>query len=69
MIWHPFKGQTISKANCQDVNSSKKRMNEFVFTTMRHVFVHFLEEIEDSKKGISKLTDLFLGPMHMGHPM
>ena len=44
------KGQLISKANCQAVNSSKKRMNEFVFTTMRRVFVCFLEEIEDSKK-------------------
>ena len=40
------------------MNSSKKRMNEFVFTTMRRVFVRFLEEIEDIKKGISKLTDL-----------
>ena len=47
----PFiKGQLISKANCQAVNSSKKRTNEFVFTTMRSVFVRFLEEIEDSKK-------------------
>ena len=44
------KGQLISKANCQAVNSSKKRTNEFVFTTMRHVFVRFLEEIEDTKK-------------------
>ena len=44
------KGQLISKANCQAVNSSKKRTNEFVFTTMRRVFVRFLEEIEDSKK-------------------
>ena len=25
-------------------------MNEFVFTTMRRVFVHFVEEIEDTKK-------------------
>jgi hypothetical protein len=25
-------------------------MNEFVFTTMRRVFVRFLEEIEDTKK-------------------
>ena len=54
------KGQLILKANCQAVNSSKKRMNEFVFTTMRHVFVRFLEEIEDTKKGISKLTDLYM---------
>ena len=44
------KGQLISKANCQAVNSSKKRTNEFVFTSMRRVFVRFLEEIEDSKK-------------------
>ena len=29
------KGQIISKANCQAVNSSKKRTNEFVFTTMQ----------------------------------
>ena len=44
------KGQIISKANCQAVNSSKKRTNEFVFITMRRVFVRFLEEIEDTKK-------------------
>ena len=43
-------GQSISKANCQAVNSSKNQMNQFVFTTMRHVFVPFLEEIEDTKK-------------------
>ena len=46
----PLKGQLISKANCQAVNSSKKRTNDFVFTTMRCVFVGFLEEIEDTKK-------------------
>ena len=44
------KGQLISKANCQAVNSSKKRTNDFIFTNMRRVFVRFLEEIEDSKK-------------------
>ena len=44
------KGQLISKANCQAMNSSKTRTNEFVFTTMQHVFVRFLEEIEDTKK-------------------
>ena len=49
-ILNPIKGQLISKANCQAMNSSKKRTNEFVFTTMRRVFVRFLEEIEDSKK-------------------
>ena len=45
-----LKGQLISKANCQAVNSSKKRTNEFVFTTMRGVFVRFLEGIKDTKK-------------------
>ena len=28
------KGQLISKANCQAEDSSKKRMNEFVVTSM-----------------------------------
>ena len=45
-----IKGQLISKANRQAVNSSKKQTNEFVFTTMRRVFVRFLEDIEDTKK-------------------
>ena len=49
------KGHLISKANCQAVNSSKKRMNEFVFTSMRRVFVCFLEEIEDTKKTFRNL--------------
>jgi hypothetical protein len=44
------KDQIISKANCQAVNCSKKQMNEFIFNSMRRVFVRFLEEIEDSKK-------------------
>ena len=48
------KGQIISKANCQAVNSSKKRTNEFVLTTMRRVFIRFLEEIEDTKKTFRK---------------
>jgi hypothetical protein len=48
------KGQLISKVNCQVMNSSKKRTNEFVFTTMRRVF----EEIEDTQKNLSKLLDL-----------
>ena len=43
------KGLLISKANYQVMNSSKKRMNEFIFTTVRCVFFHFLEEIEDTK--------------------
>ena len=41
------KGQLILKANCQAKDSSKKWTNEFVFTSMRRVFVRFLEEIED----------------------
>ena len=44
------KGQIISKANCQAMNSSKERTNELVFTTMRLFFVSLLEEIEDTKK-------------------
>ena len=43
-------GQLISKANCQALNSSKKRTNEFVFTSMRRVLVCIVEEIENSKK-------------------
>ena len=31
-----IKGQLISKANCQAVNSSKKRLNELVFIIIRH---------------------------------
>ena len=57
MNYFGTKGQLISTANCEAVNSSKKRTNEFVFTTMRRVFVRFLEEIEVNKN-ISKLTDL-----------
>ena len=44
------KGQLISKANCQAANSSKKWTNEFVFTSMRHVFVCFLEELDNTKR-------------------
>ena len=49
-IFYAPKGQIISKANCQAVNSSKKRKYEFIFTAMRCIFVRFLEEIEDIKK-------------------
>ena len=45
-----LKGQLISKENCQAVNSSKKRKNEFIFTTVRFVFVGFLGELVDTKK-------------------
>ena len=44
------KGQLISKANCQAEDSFKKRTNEFVFTSMRRVFVRFLEESLARKK-------------------
>ena len=44
------KGQIILKANCLGMNTSKKRTNEFVFTTKRRIFVRFLEEMEDTKK-------------------
>ena len=43
-------GQLISKANCQALNSLKKRTNEFGFTSMRRVLVCILEEIKNSKK-------------------
>ena len=52
------KGQLISKANCQAEDSSKKRTNEFVFTSMRRVFVRFLEESSARKKNVSRLSDL-----------
>ena len=44
------KGQTKSKRFFQADVSSKKQRKEFNFTTMRLVFVRFLEEIEDTKK-------------------
>ena len=34
ILFENLKGQLISKANCQAMNSSKKRTNEFVFTSM-----------------------------------
>ena len=45
-----FKGKSISKANFQFMNSSKKRTNEFVLTTMRSVFFRFSKEVVDTKK-------------------
>ena len=44
------KGQVISKWFWGSSMSSKKRTNEFVFTSMRFIFVRFLEEIDDLKK-------------------
>ena len=45
-----LKGQLISKSKCQAKDSSKKRTNEFAFTSMRRVFVRFLEESSARKK-------------------
>ena len=44
------KAQLISKWFLRSLISSKKRTNEFVFTTVRIDFVRFLEEIDDPKK-------------------
>ena len=44
------KGQLISKWFLGSSISPQKRTNEFVFTTMRRVFIRFLEEIDDPKK-------------------
>ena len=44
------KGQTKSKWFYQSDVSSKKRTNEFNFTSMRLVFFCFLEEIDDTQK-------------------
>ena len=42
--------------------SSKKGTNEFVFTSIRLVFVHFLEEIDDPKKPFrNQLTFMTFG--------
>ena len=46
----PAKGQLISKTNYQAEDSPKKRTNEFVFTSMRRVFVRFLGESSARKK-------------------
>ena len=50
MISHADKGQLISKRNSQAEDSPKKRTNEFVFTSMRRVFVCFLGESSARKK-------------------
>ena len=54
------KGQLISKANCQAEDSSKKQTNEFVFTSMRRVFVHFLEESSARKKRFEIIWPLII---------
>ena len=44
-----IKGQLISKKIVKAEDSSKKRTNEFVFTSMRRVFVRFFEEFSARK--------------------
>ena len=44
------KGQLISKRNSQAEDSPKTRTNEFVFTSMRRVFVCFLGKSSARKK-------------------
>ena len=51
-------GHLISKGNCQAEDSSKKRTNGFVFTSMRRVFVRFFGRILGQKKNVSRLYDL-----------
>ena len=48
-FFYRLKGQLLSKANCQAKDSSKKRPNEFVFTSMRRVFVLFLRILGQKK--------------------
>ena len=43
------KGQLISKRNSQAKDSPKKPTNEFIFTSMRCVFVRFLGESSAKK--------------------
>ena len=58
ITWHSFIGHLILKANYQAVNASKKRTNEFVFTSMHRVFVRFLEEsLARKKREIKKLQN------------
>ena len=52
------KGQLISKADCQAEDFPKKRTKEFVFTSMRRVFVRFFGRILCQKTNVSRFTDL-----------
>ena len=62
-----FKGPIISKANCQALNASKKRMNEFVFTT-KYAIRLFFEEIENTKKKFRNyLTFTLCSYIQKGH--
>ena len=55
---YSVKGQLISKTNCQAEDSPKKRTNEFVFTSVLHVFVRFLGESSARKKRLLTFTIL-----------
>ena len=48
------KGETKSKQFFKPTFPPKKQTYEFNFTTMRLVFVRFLEEIEDTKNTFRK---------------
>ena len=60
-----FKGQLISKANCQVVDSPKKRRNELAFFDLKTCYIaksnaessFFLENLQLDNL-LSKLTDL-----------
>ena len=56
----PIKGQLISKCLFGIFNFPKKRTKKFDFTTMvsQVCFRSFFGRIEDTKKKISKLTDI-----------
>ena len=63
---NPLKGQLISKANCQAEDSPKKRTNEFVFTSMRRVFVRFLGESSAGKKTFRDYLTFTQTKLHKG---
>ena len=52
-----IKGQLISKTNCQAMDSSKKRTNEFVFTSKNKFLFVFLKN-PWPEKNVSRLSDL-----------
>ena len=58
------KGQLITKANFHAVNSSKKRTNEFVFTTMQRVFVRFFLKKKTPKKTFQNYLTFSITAQH-----
>ena len=70
------KGQLIAKANCQAREFFQKRTNEFVFTTMQRVFVHFWKKLKTPKRHfeiiwplVRTLTSLMIYFCHCQHMM